>query len=78
MRIKIFIPKSVKLGLNLSLLLFAASSLNDKSFSLTDYKIKNICKKERRESICIRNLQQKKNNLQKGKVIEIPVIPNKK
>ena len=68
----------MKLTLNLSLLLFALVILSDKSFSLTDYKIKKICKKEKIESTCIKNLREKRSTLQKGNLIEIPVIPYKK
>ena len=50
----------------------------DKSFSLTDYQIKKFCKKEKRQTTCIKNLQEKKSNLQKGNLIEIPVIPYKR
>ena len=64
--------------LNLSLFLFVFFMLGDKSFSLTDYKIKKICKKEIRELICIKNLKEKRSNLNKGNFIEIPVIPYKK
>ena len=68
----------MKLALNLFLLLFSLLTLGDKSFSLSDYQIKKICKKEKRESICIKNLKDKKLNLQKGNLIEIPVIPYKR
>ena len=67
----------MKLVLNLSLLLFALLTFGDKSFSLTDYQIKKICKKEKRELTCIRNLQEKRIDLQKGNKIEIPVKPFK-
>ena len=36
------------------------------------------CKKEKRPSSCIRNLREKRFNLQNGKFIEIPVIPYKR
>ena len=36
-----------------------------------------ICAKEKRESKCIKNFEEKRSNLQKGKLIEIPVIPYK-
>ena len=65
----------MKLALNLSLILFALFILGDKSFSLSNYQIKKICKKEKRALTCIKNLQEKRFNLQKGKKIEIPVIP---
>ena len=52
-------------------------TFSDESFALTDYQIKKICKKERRELTCIRNLQDKRLNLQKGNKIEIPIKPFK-
>mgnify|MGYP001241353641 CR=1 FL=1 len=68
----------MKLALNLSFLLFTILTFGDKSLSITDYQIKKICKKEKRESICIKNLREKKYNLEKGNFIEIPVIPYKR
>ena len=68
----------MKSGLLLSIFLIALFSFVDKTFSLSDYQIKKICKKEKRESFCIKNLQEKKSNLQKGNPIEIPVIPYKR
>ena len=68
----------MKLILNFFLFIFALLMLGDKSFSLTDYKIKKICEKEKRESICIKNLKEKRSNLKKGNLIEIPVIPYKR
>ena len=68
----------MKITLNLSLTLLALFTFNDKSFSLTNYQIKKICKKEKKVSTCIKNLQEKKYDLQNGKLIEIPVIPYKK
>ena len=68
----------MKLALNLLLFLFAFGVLSDKSFSLTNNQIKKICKKEKSQSTCINNLQRKKTDLQKGNLIEIPVIPYKK
>ena len=47
----------------------------NKAFALTDYQIKMICKDERKKSICIKNLKNKKFQLMQGKKIEIPVIP---
>ena len=57
------------------LLLVTLLIFSDKLFSLTDYQIKKICKKEKRELACLKNLQEKKSNMQKGILIEIPVIP---
>ena len=65
----------MKLGLNLFIFLFAFFSFSNKSFSLTDLQIKRYCKKEKRVYSCIKDLKEKRSNLQKGKVIEIPVTP---
>ena len=67
----------MKKALNISLFLFALVTFSGESFSLTDYQIKKICKKEKRELTCIKNLQKKRSNLQEGNYIEIPVIPYK-
>ena len=67
----------MKLLLKLSLFLFSLFLIGDKSLSITDFQIKRICKKEKRELTCIKNLQEKRSNLQKGNHIEIPVIPYK-
>ena len=68
----------MKLALSLSLSLFALFTFDDKSYSLTNYQITKICKKEKRPSTCKNNLLEKKYNLQKGNQIEIPVIPYKR
>ena len=74
----LIIFKTMKLALNISLLLFPFLLLGEKSFALTDYQIKKICKNEKKESTCINNLRDKKSNLKKGNLIEIPVIPYKR
>ena len=68
----------MKLAINFSLTLLALFTFIDKSFSLTNYQINKICKKEKKASTCIKNLQEKRYNLQKGNLIEIPVIPFKR
>ncbi len=68
----------MKLILNFYMFLLAFFSFSNESFSLTDYQIKRFCKKEKRVSLCIKNLQKKRSNLQEGKRIEIPVIPYKR
>ena len=68
----------MKLALNLFLLLFVLLTFGDFSYALTDYQIKKICKKQKRGSSCIKNLQKKRYSLQKGNPIEIPVIPFKR
>ena len=67
----------MKLVLNFSIFLLAFFSFNNESFSLTNYQIKRFCAKEKRVSLCIKNLQEKRSDLQKGKLIEIPVTPYK-
>ena len=68
----------MKLVLNFSMFLLAFFSFSNESFSLTDYQIKRYCSKEKRVISCIKNLQEKRSNLQKGDFIEIPVLPYKK
>ena len=65
----------MKLSLILSFILFSSFVLVDKSLSLTDYQIRKICEKAKRKSTCIKNLKEKRTNLQEGNLIEIPVIP---
>ena len=68
----------MKLLLNFSMLLLAFFSISSESLSLTDYQIKRFCAKEKRVSLCIKNLKEKRSNLQEGKLIEIPVKPYKR
>ena len=68
----------MKLALNFSLFLISLVMMAGESFSLTDYQIKKMCKKEKMESNCIRNLKEKRSIMQKGNLIEIPVIPYKR
>ena len=67
----------MKLVLNFSLFLLVFFSLSNESFSLTDFQIKRFCKKEKRESLCIKKLKKRRTDLQEGKLIEIPVTPYK-
>ena len=67
----------MKLVLKLYLYLFFLFTFVEKSFSLTNYEITQICKKEKRASTCIKNLRDKRDNLEKGNLIKIPVIPYK-
>jgi len=63
----------MKLVLNFFMFLLAFFSFSNKSLSLSDYQIKRFCAKEKRVAICIKNLQEKRSDLQKGKPIKIPV-----
>ena len=68
----------MKLKLNLCLAIFVLFIFGVKSYSLTDYQIKKFCKNEKRKSTCIKILEEKRSNLQKGNLIEIPVLPFKR
>ena len=70
--------EQMKLVFISSMFLLAFFLFSDESFSLTDYQIKRFCKREKRVSLCIKNLQEKRSDLQKGKLIEIPVKPYKR
>jgi len=67
----------MKLVLKFSIFLLAFFSFSNESLSLTDYQIKRFCSKEKRVSLCIKNLKEKRSDLQEGKLIEIPVKPYK-
>ena len=68
----------MKLLLNFSIFLWAFFSFSNESFSLSDFQIKKFCAREKRVSLCIKNLQDKRSDLRKGKLIEIPVKPYKR
>ena len=68
----------MKIILNFYMFLLAFFSFNNESLSLTDYQIKRFCSKEKRISLCIKNLKEKRSDLQKGKLIEIPITPHKR
>ena len=67
--------EQIKFVLNFSMFLLAFFSFSNESFSLTNYQIKRFCEKEKRVSSCIKNLKEKRSDLQKGNVIEIQVKP---
>ena len=67
----------MKLLLNFSIFLLAFFSFSNESYSLSDIQIKRFCTKEKTVSLCIKNLKEKRSDLQKGKLIEIPVKPYK-
>jgi hypothetical protein len=68
----------MKLALNLTLAFLSILTFYDKSFSITNNQINKICEKEKKVYTCKKNLQEKRKNLQKGNLIEIPVIPYKR
>jgi len=57
--------EAMKLVLKLSLFLLAFFSFSNESFSLTNYQIKRFCTNEKRVSSCIKNLKEKRSDLQK-------------
>ena len=67
----------MKLVLNFSMFFLAFFSFSNESFSLTNFQIKRFCEKEKRVSFCIKNLKEKRTDLQEGMLIEIPVKPYK-
>ena len=69
--------EAMKLVLNLSLFLLTFFTSSNETISLTDYQIKKFCAKQKRVYSCIKNLQERRSDLQKGKFIEIPVNPYK-
>ena len=70
--------EQMKLVLNFYMFLLAFFLFSNESFSLTDFDIKRFCAKEKRVSLCIKNLKEKRSDLQEGKLIEIPVKPYKR
>ena len=68
----------MKLVLKFFMFLLAFFSFSNESLSLTDFQIKRFCAKEKRVSLCIKNLQDKRSDLKEGKLIEIPVKPYKR
>ena len=68
----------MKLFFNFFLIFFSLLTFGDKALSLTDYQIKKICGKKKKELICKKNFKEKRSELQKGNLIEIPVIPYKR
>ena len=68
----------MKLFSNTLLFFLIIFLFEDSVYSLSDYRIKEICQKKPKRSICIKNLKFKKLNLLKGNKIEIPVIPFKR
>ena len=67
----------MKLVLNSSIFILFFLTFSNETYSLTNYQIKRYCRKEVSLSKCIKKLEQKRSNLQKGKLIEIPVKPYK-
>ncbi len=71
----------MKLASKLYIFLFSLlliGIMGEKSFAISNYQIKKLCKQKKRELTCIKNLKEKKSDLENGKFIEIPVLPYKR
>ena len=64
--------------LSIFLLFYSLIIFEKQSFALTDFQIKEICRKEKSKLNCIKNLELRRSNLYKGNRIKIPVIQYKK
>ena len=65
----------MKLFFNPLLFFLIIFLFENSAYSLSNYRIKEICQNKQKKSNCIKNLKSKKLNLLKGNKIEIPVIP---
>ena len=68
----------MKLVLNFYMFLLVFFSFSNETLSLTDYQINRFCEKKKRVSLCIKNVKEKRSELQKGNLIEIPVTTYKR
>jgi hypothetical protein len=68
----------MKLFFNPLLFFLIIFLFENSAYSLSNYRIKEICQNKQKKSNCIKNLKFKKLNLLKGNKIEIPVIPFKR
>ena len=68
----------MKLTLNLLFFIVSFLTFSDKTLSLSDYQIRKICQKEKKEYTCITNLKKKRYELNRGNLIEIPIVPKKR
>ena len=68
----------MKLFLNTILFLLISSLFENSAYSLSDYRIKEICQKRIRRTNCIKEMKIKKLKLLQGNRIEIPILPYKK
>lgn len=68
----------MKLFFNTLLFFLFIFSYENSAYSLSDYRIKEICQKKAKRSTCIKELKFKKLNLLQGNKIQIPVIPFKR
>ena len=68
----------MKLTLNLLFFIVSFLTFSEKTFSLSDYQIKKICEKEKKVYTCIKNLKKKRYDLNRGNLIEIPVLRKKR
>tara|TARA_B100000212_G_scaffold287516_1_gene228356 strand:- start:225 stop:434 length:210 start_codon:yes stop_codon:yes gene_type:complete len=67
----------MKLFLKLFSLIVLSLIFGLETYSITNSQIFKICTRKRKEKSCIKNLKLKRELLNKGKPIEIPVYPYK-
>ena len=60
------------------MILFLSIAFSERVKALNNNEIIELCKADRREQECIRKLKIRRYNLERGKPIDIPVIPFKK
>ena len=68
----------MKLLLNPLLFFLIIFLFENSAYSLSDYRIKEICQKQIRKANCIKEMKIKKLKLLQGDRIEIPILPYKK
>ena len=68
----------MKLFINTLIFFLIIFLYEDSAYSLSDYRLKELCQKTSKRYTCIKKLKIKKLNLLQGNKIEIPVIPFKK
>ena len=64
--------------LKIIIILFLSIAFSEKVKAMTNNEIIQLCKADRREQECIRKQKIRRYNLERGKPIDIPVIPYKK
>tara|TARA_Y100001970_G_scaffold260325_1_gene342290 strand:+ start:19488 stop:19694 length:207 start_codon:yes stop_codon:yes gene_type:complete len=68
----------MKISYKIKFIIIISLFFINSGFALTNNEIKEICRKERKSQDCIRKLKIRRYNLERGKPIEIPVIPFRK
>ena len=67
----------MKLFLRVFSLILLSLIFSLETYSISNYQIFKICKRERKAKACIKKLKLKRELIYEGKPIEIPVFPYK-